>query len=304
MAMKSNGTLHSLQALRAIAAWLVIIDHALLELSHNAVADPMTHLAWTLGSTGVYIFFVISGFIMVHISWADFGRWPNAVNFLRRRIMRIVPLYWLSTIVALAYHRVSATHGAHAGWSDLMCSFSFIPYRDDDGSWNPILPQGWTLEYEMMFYILFAFGLCLRRQIALPVLAASLCMFVAAGPLLTDERLTYLASSILLWFVLGMMLAVTWRWRGWQEPAWLARLAKPFEPFGNASYSTYLCHGFVLTMLLRIWTGVAGPPSILIVAASLVAATAVGWTIHLTVERPLLRLLINFREPRREMATS
>ena len=65
--------IHTLQALRAIAAWLVVIDHVLLELTDSNPALALTHLAWTLGSAGVGIFFVVSGFIMVHVSWTQFG---------------------------------------------------------------------------------------------------------------------------------------------------------------------------------------------------------------------------------------
>src|ERR1700722_10284960 len=137
---RPNPTIHSLQALRAIAALLVVVDHALLKLTNDDLANPATHLAWTLGSTGVYVFFVISGFIMVHVSWDNFGQ-PGATEaFLRRRIIRIVPLYWLGTIVALGYHKISATHGAQDGWLDLACSIGFIPYAGEDGSWTPILP--------------------------------------------------------------------------------------------------------------------------------------------------------------------
>ena len=71
--MRLNLKLHSLQALRAIAAWSVVADHALLEITKNQSANLVTHVAWTLGSTGVSVFFVISGFIMVHICWENFG---------------------------------------------------------------------------------------------------------------------------------------------------------------------------------------------------------------------------------------
>src|ERR1700743_3794055 len=90
-----------LQALRAIAAWMVIADHALLAVTRGDPSSSVTSLAWALGDGGVYIFFVISGFIMVHISWNDFGQPGAAQRFMRRRIVRIVPLYWLATIGAL-----------------------------------------------------------------------------------------------------------------------------------------------------------------------------------------------------------
>jgi exopolysaccharide production protein ExoZ len=299
--MKPKTTLHSLQALRAVAAWLVIADHALLEITHNEPGNSLTHIAWTLGSTGVCVFFVISGFIMVHISWESFGRPAAAADFLRRRINRIVPLYWLATIVALAYHRVSATHGAHAEWSELVQCLVFIPHASEDGSWNPHLPGGWTLNYEMMFYVVFALGLSFSRYVALPAIALALASFVIAGPLIPNESVAYLASPIVLWFVLGMGLAVLWRWQRLEEPKWLAKSTKFLEPLGNASYSTYLSHGFVLTMLLRAWTMVAGPPSLLIVPVSLVVATAGGWMVHMFVERPILRMATSLGRPRREI---
>src|SRR5260221_8963428 len=70
---KSSIKVYFLQALRAIAAWLVIAAHALLDVTHSELSNPMTSFAWALGTIGVYIFFVISGFIMVHICWDDFA---------------------------------------------------------------------------------------------------------------------------------------------------------------------------------------------------------------------------------------
>jgi peptidoglycan/LPS O-acetylase OafA/YrhL len=289
--MKARQTIHSLQALRAVAAWLVIMDHSLLEISHNKIGNPLTHLAWTLGSSGVSVFFVISGFIMVHICWNGFGQRDATSRFLKRRILRIVPLYWLATLVALAYHKVSATHGAHDGWRELAMSLAFIPYAGSEHSWTPILPQGWTLIYEMMFYVIFAISLVFRRQVALPAIAIFLGILVDVGPFLGNPRVTFIASPIVLWFVLGMGLATAWRWLSLQEPAWLAAKSVRLEPFGNASYSTYLCHGFVLTMLLRIWVAATGSVSLWIVPLSMVAATAAGLATHILVERPILRAL-------------
>jgi exopolysaccharide production protein ExoZ len=299
--MRFHLKLHSLQALRAIAAWLVVADHALLEITNNQSANWVTHVAWTLGSTGVSVFFVISGFIMVHICWESFGGWVAAKNFLQRRVIRIVPLYWLATVAALAFHRISATHGALDGWRELLCSLFFIPYSGADGSWSPIVPQGWTLNYEAMFYVIFALGLSFPRQIGLLAIGAILGVYIIIAPLLQNQTLAYLASPIVLWFVLGMGLAALWRWRRFEEPNWLARSARVLEGLGDASYSTYLVHGLILTGLLRIWTMVAGPPSMWIVPVSLVVVTAAGWTIHLLIERPILRIIAVFQQPRRDL---
>jgi exopolysaccharide production protein ExoZ len=302
--MNTNMKLYSLQAMRGIAALLVVADHALLEISHNEPGNPITNIAWTLGNAGVYIFFVISGFIMVHICWESFGRKAAAANFLRRRFIRIVPLYWLATLAALAYHKVSSTHGGDAGWSELIYSLAFIPYSNDQGSWNPILPQGWTLSYEMVFYAIFALGLFFSRGFALIAVAVTLTAFVIFGPLVPNETVRYLASPIVLWFLLGMALATLWHWRGFGEPQWLARAAKFLEPVGDASYSTYLVHGLILTVLLRAWMVTVGLPSIWLVLISIAVAAIAGWITFVIVEKRILGIFTNFRKRTREATTS
>jgi peptidoglycan/LPS O-acetylase OafA/YrhL len=291
--------LHSLQALRAVAALLVVIDHALLEISDNQPGGLITHVAWTLGSAGVYVFFVISGFILVHISWGSFGRPSSATNFLRRRITRIVPLYWLATIAAFAYHKVSATHGASDSWPELVRSLAFIPYCGGDGSWDPVLPQGWSLNYEMMFYAIFALGLSFPRKIALPAVGITLGAFVVIQPLLPNETLAYLSSPIVLWFLLGMGLATLWHWGGFEESERLARSTRCLEPLGDASYSTYLVHGFILTIVLRAWLLAAGPPSIWVVPISVAITAIAGWATYRFVETPILRITANLWPPGR-----
>ena len=216
--MSANPKIHALQALRAIAASLVVVDHTLLELTGNRAGDKLTSLAWILGSVGVYTFFVVSGFIMVHVSWAQFGGVRESLGFFRRRIIRIVPLYWLGTLAALGFHRISATHGAQDGLRELAYSFAFVPYPGDDGAMSPILPQGWTLNYEMMFYVVFALGLCAPRQFGLPAVCAALFAFVLAGPQFHQASVAYLASPIILWFLLGIVLAVVWRYAKLSEP--------------------------------------------------------------------------------------
>jgi exopolysaccharide production protein ExoZ len=285
--------IHFLQALRAIAAWLVVADHALLDVTHGDPRNPATPVAWTMGSIGVYVFFVISGFIMVQISWDDFGRRGAAANFLRRRIIRIVPLYWLATIAAFAFHKVSATHGANAGWSELLRSMFFIPYRDAEDGWTPVLAQGWTLNYEMFFYVIFTTAIAFPRQIAVPAIASALVIFTLVGSVLPEGVLAYLSSPIVLWFVMGIGLAVLWRLYGFHEPTWLARPARFFAAFGDASYSTYLVHGVALTMLLRIWIKVAETPSVWFVLAGLATATLAGLGIHVALERPIPRVATN-----------
>jgi exopolysaccharide production protein ExoZ len=289
--LKSSGTILSLQALRAIAAWMVVMDHALLELTGNAAQNSITRVAWALGSSGVSVFFIISGFIMVNISWKNFGTSRAPAQFLQRRIIRIVPLYWAATILALFFHQFSATHGAADGWRELGYSLLFVPYQGGDQSWTPILPQGWTLNFEIVFYLLFAAGLFLPRRAALTTIIGVLVAFVFLGSYIPNANLAYLASPIVIWFALGMVLAIFWCRFELSEPDWAAGPSKLLQPFGDASYSTYLSHGVILTLTLWAWKTAVGQPSIVLVFFSLIIATIVGWAVYVLFEKPVLRII-------------
>ena len=289
---KPTDKFHFLQALRAIAAWLVVADHALIAVTPGELSNATTSLAWALGDIGVYIFFAISGFIMVHICWDDFGLPGAAQNFMKRRIIRIVPLYWLATIAAVVFHGLSGKGSSAAGWPELLRSLLFIPFDNENGVWAPVLRQGWTLNYEMMFYVIFAVGLTLPRKMALSGIAISLGIFTAVGPALPPGIPAYLSSPIVLWFVVGVGAAALWRSRGLREPKGLARTVKFLEPFGDASYSTYLVHGFALTMLLRFWEA----PSAWFVPVGLVVATGAGLGVHILIEKPMLQVITGKRK--------
>src|SRR5258705_5378402 len=78
----------SIQALRAIAAILVLLGHASVALREKVAAFPF----FPAGPFGVDIFFVISGFVMVYSSERLFGQPGASMYFFARRLARIVPL--------------------------------------------------------------------------------------------------------------------------------------------------------------------------------------------------------------------
>jgi peptidoglycan/LPS O-acetylase OafA/YrhL len=131
-----------------------------------------------------------------------------------------------------------------------------------------------------------------------------LASVVIVGPFTASQVVAYLASPIVFWFLLGMGLATLWYWSGFEEPEWFASRIKFIEPLGDASYSTYLIHGFVLTMLLRFWVKIIGQPSIWIVPISLIVATAAGWFIYVVIEKPLLRTMSNIGKPRQSVVAT
>jgi len=123
------------------------------------VAGQRPPLSFLPLGAGVDLFFVISGFIIVYASEPLFGK-ANAAEFLRRRTLRIVPLYWLALTMRLALLAVAARAGMKAFPDGAMiaASYFFIPY-DCQGFGPdypfPILDLGWSLNYEIFFYLLW-----------------------------------------------------------------------------------------------------------------------------------------------------
>ena len=87
-----NRQIISLQYLRAVAALLVVFHH--VRNPGNGLFNPISH--WNFGQAGVDMFFLISGYIMYAVA-----RQERPVRFLQRRIVRIVPLYWIATLFLL-----------------------------------------------------------------------------------------------------------------------------------------------------------------------------------------------------------
>jgi len=173
----------SIQVLRAIAASAVFAGHLTTELYDTAHWDPLPHLTVLAG--GVDLFFVISGFIMVHASRDMFGRATMRREFVRRRLIRIVPLYWM-IIGVLAVHAMvrygtAGLTAANLSPGLIISSFFFVPWARPDGDMTPLLAIGWTLSYEMLFYLLFALSLALRRGAAVGATALMLIAAIAAA---------------------------------------------------------------------------------------------------------------------------
>jgi len=129
-------TIYNIQFARAFAALLVVYAH-------------LNYPGASFGQFGVDIFFVISGFIMTMICHES----PR--NFLVRRVVRIAPLYWLVTtaVYLLSYVRPDLLNSTTANFGNFLKSVFFIPYVKENGTVHPMLDVGWTLNYEMYFYL-------------------------------------------------------------------------------------------------------------------------------------------------------
>ena len=202
------------QALRALAAFSVALSHILYDaLSQAPHAGPVKALYKAMPwDAGVDIFFVISGFVIVHSSAGLFATQRGGRAFAVRRLARIVPLYWLMTSLFLAEMMTDpgAINGAIGGAAFILKSYFFIPCARPDGLVQPVLGPGWTLNYEMFFYMLFIPCIVFRRNRAVAAATALLAMFVLAGQfgLLHGVVLRTWSNPIILEFCAGMLLAL------------------------------------------------------------------------------------------------
>jgi exopolysaccharide production protein ExoZ len=202
----------SIQILRAVAALAITIHHGMHEADLAARKSGGTFdWQFTLPlEAGVDLFFVISGFVMVHASRDLFGSPASILPFLRRRLARIVPIYWMTTLafLVLTFGGLSPATRPFPSAEELTATFLFIPYVRPDGYLQPLYGLGWTLNYEMFFYLLFALVLPWPREKAVPALVLVLMLLVAAGHLIPASQTAphFWTRSIILEFGLGMII--------------------------------------------------------------------------------------------------
>jgi exopolysaccharide production protein ExoZ len=186
---------------------MVVVYHS-TRVALDHIGSLPSGIVWQTGEAGVDMFFVISGLVM-GISYYR-GRSLHWADFLRRRVTRIVPMYWLATTLKFLLLLMIPTLTAHihiSGWHTV-ASYLFIPAKNTEGMIYPLLWVGWTLNFEMLFYLLFTVALALRVKL-LPFLAATLGALAVAGLWRSGHWPAALrfADPILLEFLMGLWLA-------------------------------------------------------------------------------------------------
>ncbi len=186
--------IYNIQALRAFAAICVAISHT--------TSNQGIKAGFSFGTSGVDLFFVISGFIICYITAFD------SSQFFLKRIIRVVPFYWAGTlcVFVLALFRPNLLHHTTADPVMLAKSLFFVPYVQPIGPF-PLLILGWTLNYEIYFYAMFAVGLRISAKHARAICAALiLAVFVATKFVAPASTLsTFYGQDVVLEFLFGMM---------------------------------------------------------------------------------------------------
>lgn len=199
--------INTLQLLRFLAAFTVIITHSGFYISERLIPG---FIFWSNGARGVDLFFVISGFVMIASTRSFVGTKWDWRRFFIHRCVRIIPLYWMVTTVKAIILTVTGAVALHAQFSigTFLASILFFPQYNKDGNIEPLLGVGWSLNYEMFFYVIFSLALLLRVR---PTIFVGLTLVFLS--LLPNEGFTGIASaifytnSISLEFLLGMLIA-------------------------------------------------------------------------------------------------
>jgi exopolysaccharide production protein ExoZ len=291
-----------IQYLRGIAAMMVVWQHSVGQGATSAfIRVP------EFGIYGVDLFFAISGFIMVVTTW---DKPITPIEFIGHRIRRVVPLYWAATLlmVAIAMVAPALSNNLQFDAVSLLKSLFFIPYDSLSfpGTMFPLLTPGWTLDYEMFFYALFAASLFAKRNWRLPLLIATLATLVVSSyvlPLKSVPMQVY-TSPRLLEFAAGMILGRLWVMKkrapgNGGQPLLMA--------LGDASYSIYLSHLFTLGALHAVWVRAVPvatmTSSIALMVVSLTTCAVAGWMCYWLVEKPLtMRLQGSVKREARQSA--
>lgn len=214
------------QVLRALAALAVMVAHAHNSALGLGIGDYV--FDFPTGAAGVDLFFVISGFVMVTASRDLFGAPRASAYFFLRRLARIAPIYWIATGLFLYtdVYRMVGTNLTLAGISprNILTSLLFIPDPQLNGSVYPVLSLGWTLNFEMFFYLVFSVALVARLRIAVPFLAVAM---IGYGQLMWHVTLPmpfrYWSNPIIAEFAFGMLIGWA-RLEGLRLPNWLGAL--------------------------------------------------------------------------------
>ncbi|MFB9983896.1 acyltransferase family protein [Mesorhizobium kowhaii] len=263
---RQNRDLSGLQILRAIAAFGVIVRHT-LEMSNGSEAGRFSPDWITAsGAAGVDLFFVISGFIMVYVSFPPGQAADTPKRFIVKRATRIFPLYWICSAAIVAISAVGFLKNKNIDLYTILNSALILPG-------DKLVYVAWTLSYELYFYIIFSICLNIGKMFSTSI---SVILLMIGGIVLGREiqNSTYydfFSSPLVLEFCFGIALALFFSaGKKWKVPLALGALgfliiivSPIFLPHPDAlPGSRVIVWGLPATLIVAAFLEVKRPQSI------------------------------------------
>jgi peptidoglycan/LPS O-acetylase OafA/YrhL len=231
----SRPRIRCIQEFRAVAVLLVVVCHAVsasFKVTHLNSSRTLG-LLMVFGNTGLDMFFLISGFVIYQVARRNIGSARGAGVFLYRRLTRIYPAYWFYTLLVYAIYvsKPQLVNTASGHNMSLWKSLLLWPQHVE-----PLVLQGWTLAYEMTFYVNFALLLVFaksRRWVNAGLLAWSVVLLWRVAGILLHWRMPQPGifvdvevSPLCLEFLAGCLIA---RLAESGLPAWLPKVLLPLS---------------------------------------------------------------------------
>jgi len=309
--------LNNLQILRALAALNVVLFH-IIGISRTYGQPTSLHLLDGWGGCGVDVFFVISGFVMVY---TQARKHKSPFDFFKDRVLRVVPIYWLLTLLLLgiAWSMPSVFRSGPPTMEHIVSSLFFVSGVVTHQM--PILYVGWSLEYEMLFYTLFALGLMFGRNrlaFLLPIIALAISAMLGWSYAMVMEFVfgmvvarVYLAGKLQIGLPLviagALMLGASIFWKPdldrlfvWGIPSILLvhgavnmrqSTSRWLVYLGGASYSIYLVQVMTIPAFYKVSSRFLGAvPADVLALLALASTVAFACLTYQWVERPLAAL--------------
>jgi exopolysaccharide production protein ExoZ len=196
------------QSLRFVSAVLVVAVHACRWYNRDTGAGAVAPEGELLGDLCVATFFLISGFVVVHVVRS--GHEPDWKTFALRRAIRILPLAWAMTSVKIMAAVLAPDAMFDGGLTPtrILASFLLVPSRDPEGAVRLLWGVEWTLVFEMAFYLLVTIAIAIRLDPV--VLATPVILMVAALSIWRPgggSVLWFYADPLILFLAAGMWIA-------------------------------------------------------------------------------------------------
>lgn len=201
----------SIQGCRSLAALLVVLHHLGGALaSSKYFGAPLFAVPFVAGDAGVEFFFVLSGFIITWAHFNDLGRPTLVLKYLRKRMVRIYPTYWI--IFAIVYLLAQASPTLRStvphDYTTLFKSLALVPQDPSvsGGTGAPVLIVAWSLQYEICFYALMAIFI-VSRPLGILVSVALLVNLGMCQAVTCSFPRTFFSNNLILLFGLGALIA-------------------------------------------------------------------------------------------------